>query len=307
MTRPVLVVGEALVDVVAGADGRTREHPGGSPMNVAIGLARLGHPVTLAAWLATDERGAVVEAHLAADGVELVAGSTGADRTSTATATLDRDQAATYEFDIDWRLPQPLPTDVGHLHTGSIATVLQPGAARVRAAVLGLNPHATVSLDPNVRPSLMGDPADVRPVLEELIGYTDVVKASDEDLAWLYGADADTDEVLRLWARLGPSVTVLTRGAHGARAHVAPADTYVDVPGRQVEVVDTVGAGDSFMSALVGGLLDRGLLGSPEARQRLRSVTAEVVRAVLDEAADAAAITVSRAGAQPPTRADLHR
>ncbi|MDF8264351.1 carbohydrate kinase family protein [Luteipulveratus flavus] len=304
MTR-TLVVGEALVDIVRRPDGSERTHPGGSPLNVAVGLARLGHPVQLATSIARDEHGDAIRSHLAADGVPLTVGSDGASRTPTATATLDEHGSATYEFDIEWA-PRELPSDgFGHLHTGSIAAALQPGATAVREAVERARPHATVSYDPNVRPSLMGEPQDVRSDIEQLVGLSDVVKASDEDVRWLYGEHAPIDQVARLWARLGPSLVVLTRGGDGALLHLAASDEPAELPGRAVEVVDTVGAGDSFMSGLLSGLLDAGLLGEPDARERLRRATLEDVRPSLDRAVQASAITVSRAGAQPPTRAEL--
>ncbi|KNX36448.1 carbohydrate kinase family protein [Luteipulveratus halotolerans] len=299
-----LVVGEALVDIVRAADGSVREHPGGSPLNVAIGLARLGHDVELACSIGDDAHGAAVRAHLAADGVRLSPGSTSAARTSTATATLDESGSATYEFDIEWA-PPALPGGFAHLHTGSIGAVLQPGATTVREAVEAARATTTISYDPNARPSLMGDPHDVRSDVEQLVGLSDVVKASDEDVRWLYGDDVSLGQVAGLWARLGPRLVVITRGGEGALAHVAPTEDVVDLPGRTVEVVDTVGAGDSFMSGLLSGLLDAGLLGGPDARDRLRTATLAQVRPALERALATSAITVSRAGAQPPTRAEL--
>ncbi len=305
--RPVstLVIGEALVDIVRRPDGSCREHVGGSPLNVAIGLARLDHPVRLAAHIADDRHGQAIVEHLAADGVSLTPGSTTADHTPTAVATLDEHGSATYEFDIDWRLTAPLPTGAGHVHTGSIAAVLQPGAERVRDHLLGIRRHATISFDPNCRPSLIGAPQGARAPLEQLIGLSDVVKASDEDITWLYGEDADIDQVLRSWARLGPAVLVATRGAEGALVHCASTGQTVSVPGRRVDLVDTVGAGDSFQSGLISGLLDAGLLGGTDARRRLDAADADDVRPAVERAVEASAITVSRAGAQPPTRDDL--
>ncbi len=299
-----LVVGEALVDVVQRPDGSVAEHVGGSPLNVAIGLARLGHPVELATHVADDRRGRLILEQLRADDVDLVPGSVSARRTTTATAVLDERGSATYEFDIEWVLDQPMPSDFGHFHTGSIAAALQPGAERVRDVMLGARRSATTSFDPNCRPTLIGSPQDARAPLEQLIGLSDVVKASDEDIAWLYGDGADVAEVLRLWARLGPSVLVATMGAKGALVHFAGGETR-DVPVHGVDVVDTVGAGDSFQSGLLSGLLDAGLIGDPSARTRLHHAGPDEVLPAVERAIEASAITVSRAGAQPPTRAEL--
>lgn len=300
-----LVIGEALIDIVRPIDGPAQEHVGGSPLNVAIGLARLQHPARLAAYLADDAHGKQIREHLAADDVSLVDGSLGAERTPTAIATLDESGSATYEFDLVWDLPYPLPTDVGHLHTGSIAAALQPGAEKVGEAMLAARDYATVSFDPNPRPTLIGAAHEVRSQLEQLIGYSDVVKASDEDIAWLYGEGAEPSEVLALWGKLGPSLVVMTRGGDGALMHVTATGETQSITGRSVSVVDTVGAGDSFQSGLLSGLLDAELLGSAEARNRLRRATAADLRPAVDRAIVTSAITVSRAGANPPTAGDL--
>jgi fructokinase len=304
-TLDTLVVGEALIDVVRSASGATQEHVGGSPLNVAIGLARLGHPVRLAAYLANDAYGELITRQLSTDGVALVEGSLSAPHTPSAAAILDENASATYEFDLTWDLPYPLPTDVGHFHTGSIAAALQPGASKVADAMLAARTHATVSFDPNPRPSLIGEAHDVRAQLEQLIGYADVVKASDEDIAWLYGADADLAQVLALWGKLGPSLIVATRGGDGALLHVTRTRETESVTGRTVSVVDTVGAGDSFQSGLMSALLDAGLLGSTDARERLRMADLAQLRPAVDCAIATSAITVSRAGANPPTRHEL--
>ena len=153
-----LVVGEALVDIVKESSGETREHVGGSPLNVAVGLARLDHRVTLATHFGRDAHGAAIGEHLAEAGVDLVPGSDRAADTSVATATLDESGAATYDFDIDWRLPA-LPQVPGHVHTGSIGALLRPGCVDVLSAMSGAARTHTVSYDPNCRPQLMGDPA----------------------------------------------------------------------------------------------------------------------------------------------------
>lgn len=306
MSEPTLVIGEALVDVVHEQSGEVREHVGGSPLNVAVGLQRLGHPTELACWFAADERGEAIRSRLAEDGVTIVAGSDGAQRTSTATATLDESGAATYEFDLDWQVPIPLPQHVGHVHTGSIAALLQPGAADIEACLLAHRMRGTVSYDPNARPQLMGSPADARQQVEQLVGLSDVVKLSDEDATWLYDG-APYEVVAQEFGRLGPFLVVVTRGGDGAFVHLPWANESREIPGRTVEVVDTVGAGDSFMSGLISGLLDAGFLGGVEARERLRWARWEEVAPALDRALATSAITVSRAGANPPTRADLTR
>lgn len=302
MDTPVLVVGEALIDIVIPLEGESAEHVGGSPANVAIGLARLGHPTTLATRFGADERGERIRVLLAAEDVALVPGSGDAPHTSTALARLDANKVATYEFDLDWQVdPGLVAPDGGHLHTGSIAATLAPGGDAVAAIVANSHDHATVSYDPNARPSLMGDPADAAAVIERLIALSDVVKASEEDVAWLYGATPE-DAVAR-WQALGPRLVMITRGPKGVLASIGGESA--QFPTTDVHVVDTVGAGDSFMSGVISGLLDAGLLGGMEGRARLAAATMADIRPAIERALACSNITVSRAGANPPRREEL--
>lgn len=297
-----LVIGEALVDIVERPGEEPVEHPGGSPANVAVGLARLGRAVELVTWFAPDERGATLRSHLEVENVRLSAGSSRAARTSTARARLDESGSASYEFDLDWS-PEA-PAELGRpvlAHTGSIAAVIEPGARTVAATLDALRGTATISYDPNARPDLMGDAATARQTVERLVAGADVVKVSDEDLAWL-APDEAPEDVARRWLTTGPALVVVTRGGEGAWAVAASGE--VTVPAERVDVVDTVGAGDSYMAGILDGLWGAGLLGAHR-REALRAIDPDTVTRVLREAAAIAAITVSRAGANPPTRAEL--
>jgi fructokinase len=233
--------------------------------------------------------------------------------TSVATALVDDDGAATYTFDLAWELPglaERLPfmlQGTTLLHTGSIATMLAPGAADVLAAVEHSHPSATISFDPNCRPSIITDADYARHQAEKFVTLSDIVKASDEDLAWLYPG-VDVLDSARRWLSLGgaggPAMVVVTRGATGPWGITAAGEAEFAAP--RVEVADTVGAGDSFMAALLSGVVDRGLAGAQN-RAELRALPAEDLTALLAHAARAAAVTVSRAGANPPTRAELNR
>lgn len=311
MTTPaaLLVVGEALTDIVRAPDGTHRAHPGGSPANVALGLARLGHPVDLATRIGRDPYGRMIRTHLEDSGVRLTPGSESDAPTSTATAHLDPHGAARYDFDIRWDPPQPLrpPGPGGHLHTGSLATALAPGADRVRELIAEAPEGCTVSYDPNLRPSLLGSPARERAGVEDLVAAADVVKASEEDLAWLH-PDEHPDAVAARWARQGPALVVLTLGAHGARAYWGTRGR-LEVPPEPVAVADTIGAGDAFMAGLLSGLLTTGLIGGaaprlPEAAGR-DGVPPPGLPHALRLAARAAAHTCARPGADPPY-ADAH-
>ncbi|PUB29650.1 fructokinase [Promicromonospora sp. AC04] len=303
MSAHVLAVGEALVDGVHRPDGSSAEHPGGSVANVALTLGRLGREVRLATWLGADARGDLVRGWLADSGVELVEGSDGAERTSTAVATLDEGGSATYEFDLTWDVPTAAAAGAETLavHAGSIAAMLQPGAAEVGTLLDSARTTSTITYDPNARPAIMGSADEVRPRVEALVHVSDVVKVSDEDLGWLY-PDTDPVAVAREWQRGTPALVVVTFGGKGA---VAVSDAgEVEAVAPQVEVVDTVGAGDSFMGALIDGLWEHDLLGA-ERRDALNAVDSATVQRILDRCCAVAAITVSRAGANPPRRAEV--
>ena len=295
MTAPVLVIGEALVDVVEG-----HATPGGSPANVAVGLARLDVPVELATRFGSDVYGVVLAKHLANNGVHLASGSVDPKaRTASATATLDADGVASYVFDIDWRPPAlRLPDGCVAVHTGSIATVLAPGAEAVRDFVRSLaDAPVTVLLDPNARPSITPDAGAAWAAVRELASYADLVKLSDEDCGFLQpGRTAEEVAAGLLGDRT--RCVVVTLGGEGALG-VTAAGT-VRVPAPAVTVVDTVGAGDSFTSALIAGLHDHDQLGPT----RLAGAEAHVAD-VLGAAARAAAITCTRPGADPPTRTEV--
>jgi fructokinase len=301
-----VVVGEALVDLVGQRGGRTlAAHPGGSPANVALGLARLGNPVTLKTRVGRDAFGAMVRDHLEASGVVVDAGP-GDDKVSTtiAIATLAAG-IASYDFRIEWDVASlvPLPVETRCLHTGSLGTVLPPGAANV--IDLMEREHArgrvTVSYDPNVRPALMGEAATARPSVERLVGLSDVVKVSDEDLRWLY-PDRPDEEVAKVWLASGPALVVVTRG--GAGVYAVSRGVELRRPAIRIDLVDTVGAGDSFTSGLLDGLRRADLIGAAR-RDALAAIDEATLADVVDDAAQIAAITCSRPGADPPTRAQL--
>ncbi|MDJ0320925.1 carbohydrate kinase [Pseudarthrobacter sp. PS3-L1] len=303
------VIGEALVDVVQRTTG-IAAHVGGSPLNVAVGLARLDHPVQFVGRYGRDAYGDSVAAHVKASSVLLPQGPDD-HPTSVATALIDDDGAASYTFDLLWELPG-LATRLDFmlqgttlLHTGSIATMLEPGASDVFSAVMQARPLATISYDPNCRPSIINDVEYARDQAEKFARLADVIKASDEDLQWLYPGE-DPLDAARHWLTLGgeegPAFVVVTRGAEGPWAVSAAGETQIAAP--RTDVADTVGAGDSFMAALLSGVVDRGLDGVQN-RAALRSLPLADLTELLGHAATAAAITVSRPGANPPSRGEL--
>lgn len=293
MDADVLVIGEALIDIVE-ADGGERELVGGSPANVAVGLARQGHAVRLLTRLGRDDRGERIAAQITESGAVVDEASWTDAATSTARARLRPDGSAAYEFAIEWAVPAVTPETARIVHTGSIALFLEPGGSAVlevlrRAADRGA---ALVTLDPNIRPALVGAHEVALARFAQAAASADLVKLSDEDAAWLYpGLDAEA--VLRQVVAYGPRLAVMTRGGEGALGLGPGGVTAVDA--LPVTVADTIGAGDAYMASLVSSALDDPAIFED----------ADAFAAALRRAAVTAGITVSRSGANPPTRAEV--
>ncbi len=300
--RDVLVVGEALVDIVKGADGGLLEYAGGSAANVAVALARLDRPVRFATAYADDRHGAMLAAHLDAAKVRLAVDPGSIERTSTAVATIGADGAASYEFDLAWHL-NPVPDEPSPLvvHACSLGAVVQPGADEVHELLARIREHATISYDINARPSITGTGPDVVALVERVVSVSDLVKCSDEDLDALFPGTGHAEAARRLLT-LGPAAVVVTRGAEGALWVDAAGEH--EVAPRPVTVADTIGAGDTFGAGLIDALWQRGRLGA-ENREALHALPAAEIGEILEHAAAAAAITVSRPGADPPYRSEL--
>lgn len=291
----VLVVGEALIDVVHHLDGSVEEHAGGSPFNVAIGLARLGVSTELAAQFGPDEHGGLLIGALERSGVgrSLVDAS---ERTSTAIATMDAAGNATYEFDLTWAPAElPDPTRYEAIHVGSLGTFVEPGASRVAELVLSADALGVpVSFDPNVRPTIDPDGDAWVSAFRRVETHARIVKMSDADAELLFPG-TDPEQVVRDLARAG-HLAVVTRGGEGAVAAVG--SSLVSVEPGPIEVVDTIGAGDSFMAAMLAWHATYDWPAPNELDE------AEL-HDLLSYAAKAAAITCSRPGADPPWLEDL--
>ena len=305
MTAPgspqrALVIGEALIDIVE-RDGQViGEHVGGSPLNVAVGLARLGRGVDFLTHIGDDPRGRHIVDYVKQSGAQLVSGSLSAERTPTALATLDADGSAEYIFDLDWQLAGT--TEVAPplvVHTGSIAAVLEPGCRATAALLDTYHLSATITFDPNVRPALITDDDLARVRIDRLIERCDVVKASDADLSWI-DPNRSPKQIARTWLGLGPSIVSVTMGERGAFAMCAAGT--VRVSAHPVKVVDTVGAGDAFMTGLIDALWSLGLLGA-DRRSELARISVDALNTVVQTATLSSALTVARAGADLPDRA----
>jgi fructokinase len=300
-----VVAGESLVDIVVPADGGPRHNAvGGSCLNVAVGLARLDVPTTLVTRVGDDELGSLVVEYVHASDVALSEGSVvPGGKTSTATAHLDAQHAATYDFDLTWDLPrQELPAESLGVHVGSLGATLHPG----RESVLDLVRRAVdadvfVSYDPNIRPFFLEDREAAWADVLEIAACARLVKLSDEDLR-LLRPETDEETICReLLAGDATELVLLTRGAQGAIAFAEGAT--LPVPAPPTELVDTVGAGDSFMAATLALLSDWGVVAEGEGA--LWALDDDRVRLLVRGAAAAAAVTCSRRGANPPRRREL--
>ena len=263
----IAVLGEALLDVTEGGDDVPRlARPGGSPYNVALGLARLGQPVSFVGRLSHDPLGTILRSHALRSGVDLTHVVSTDDPTTVALVELDGRGAARYRFgvtgtaDFGWTNEElaQLPETFTAVHFGSLASWLPPAGARIAHRIGELRAAgALISYDPNVRPLLQPDRAAARAAIEAAVPLAHLVKASEEDLDWLR-PDDPIEAVAQDWLARGATVVVVTRGTAGSIAVTRSA--VIARPALPVEVVDTVGAGDAFTSGLLDALARRDLL-----------------------------------------------
>ncbi len=297
-----MVCGEALIDLLTDADGRLRPTPGGGPFNTARALARLGAPVAFLGRLSTDEFGRRLSAVLEEDGVDLSLVSRGDEPTTLAIARLDSGNVVRYDFyHVGTSAPNLSPAmvparfgrDVAALHMGSLGLVLEPMASTLFALMSRESARRVVMLDPNVRPALIANIGAYRARLESAIGLSTIVKASQEDVAFLYPG-VELGAAARRMLAAGPRLVVVTLGAEGTAGFTRRGGTRVAA--RAVDVIDTVGAGDAFGAALLAWLLEHRML-APDL-----SLDGTSLESALEFACRVASLTCARAGADPPRR-----
>ncbi|HSE08596.1 MAG TPA: carbohydrate kinase [Nocardioidaceae bacterium] len=300
---PIVVVGEALVDVMVPMEGESSAAVGGSPLNVAVGLARLDFPTLLITRIGDDEHGRWIAEHVREAGVQLsetsvVPGS----KTSTATAHLDEDRAARYEFELVWDLDHHVLPDARALHVGSLGASLLPGRHAVDDLVRQAHEaDLFVSYDPNIRPAFVSDPETTWRDLTEIASRARLVKVSDQDLEALRPGHPIKDLAHELLDNGATELVVVTHGGAGADAYTPTFVVHEDAPA--VQVVDTVGAGDSFMAGLLAIIDDWDV--PKDGPGSLNAMDEDRVALLLRGAMTAAAVTCSRRGANPPTRREL--
>ena len=306
----VLVCGEALVDLVPGeVDGQTRDVPipGGSPLNVAVGLARLGVPTGFLGKLSTDAHGETLYRHLSASGVETRFVVRSPRSTTVARVKVSPGAEPEYVFEIDGTadrflvaedLPETLPTGIDAVHFGSYSMALDPTGKTLTVLMEREHRQRVITFDPNVRPVLIPRPTSYRAAFAHWCSIAHVAKLSEGDFAYIC-PDERPDEAALRWLRSGTRLVVLTHGERGATAYAH--GFRVDVPGETTTVQDTVGAGDAFMAGLLAALFDRDRLTLSTIDLLTQSETERALRF----ATKVAAITCARRGADLPTRFDL--
>ncbi len=298
----IVVCGEALIDRIPPYDS-----PGGGPFTTARALARLGIPTQFLGRLSTDAFGQELRDLLAADGADLALTSFGPEPTTLAIADVDLDGHAAYRFIIDGTsapnltrpmLPASLSSGVRALHVGTLGLVFEPIAATIAGLVEREHENLLVMVDPNIRPATLNGAVGYRARLDGVMAQSTIVKASDADMEWLCPG-VELESAARALLGRGPSLVVVTLGADGAFGVCA--GTEVRVPAPVVDVVDTIGAGDAFGAGLLAWLYDHDRL------NRDLRLDREELHAALEFACLVASITCTRAGADPPHRAELTR
>jgi fructokinase len=333
----IVVAGENVVDLVPAKDAETAGGGvgllspvlGGGPANIAVAIARQDVPVAMAARLGADAFGTAARRRLIDAGVRDDFLRESPDPSALALVSLDEDGSARYDFwlagaaDFGWRdgeLPDPAQlgatdgsTGVSAISIGSLAAFLPPGDGTLARWASAARTTATIALDPNLRPAALGLPeVELRDRVEALVGIADVVKVSDEDLSAAYPGGLPEDIATR-WLAMdgGPALVVVTRGAAGVTGMTG--SVRVDVPAPKVEVVDTIGAGDTAMGTLLAELHRNDLLGAgkrdapagPAGRAGLADLTGATLTDILGTVCLAAALACTRPGADPPTSAEL--
>lgn len=297
--------GDALIDFVPTktTDGREAVMPavGGSCLNVAIGIARLGAPTGFVGGVSTDLFGRMIADHAAASKVELGLATRSDHQTTLAFVRIVGGESHYAFYDAqtatrNWMFRRgTIPFDtVEAVHVGSTTLVNDQGAAETRALIADARASSTISFDPNCRPNLVKDKPGYLARMVEFAASADLIKMSDVDFAYLFGEEPYQQRASALLGQ-GTSLVVITRGNNGAIAWHAKAGQ-IEVEAPEVEVADTIGAGDSFQAALLFALHKQGRL----ARQQLKDVGADELRRALSFAASCAGLTCTRPGADPP-------
>lgn len=300
MSDQVWVVGEVLIDLIPDADQHLAV-VGGGPANTAKALAKLGVKTYFIDGISNDVYGQIAQVELLSANVLLNYAQYSNKPTCTAKVTLSSSGSASYDFVIedtatfnfsDQWLPEPQTHKPLLLHIGTLATVIEPGASVLFKWAQSVALVAPIVFDPNIRPAVLGDRGEYVKKIEKWVAISSAVKVSDEDLNWLYPGEA-INEIVNRWLEAGVRLVVVTLGDKGITSYRK--DEQISVDAVKVVVADTVGAGDTVGAVLVEAIVNNGL----------DKLTGEVLKTMLNRASKAAAITVSRTGANPPSKEEI--
>lgn len=302
----IIVAGEALIDRIVGANGSATDLPGGGPFNTARTVARLGVPVAFLGCLSSDRSGAILRGALVADGVDLSMAVTTVAPTTLAVAEIDARGSAVYQIETAGTSAPNLLADAVRaalatrpvaLHVGTLGLVLEPMATALADGVARCAPETLVMVDPNCRPAAITDRRAYLDRLHRVLRRADIVKASRDDLDYLWPDVPSTVAVGQILAA-GPQAVLVTDGPHPVACHTRRFNFELSVP--PVAIVDTVGAGDAFGGAFIARWIERGF-----GRDELSDESA--LRDAIRLAIDVAGLTCLRPGADPPHRSELAR
>jgi fructokinase len=306
----IAILGEALIDFKSTGALAFQGFIGGSSLNVATATSRLGQATTFLTQISSDLFGASLREHMTKNGID-TSHVLQSDGHTTLAFVEERDGQAHFSF-MNSRAadtmydPQPrpvLPNNLKFMQFGSISLLTDPTSSSITEIIgkhrSSLNHNVTVVFDPNCRPALTPDLEGYKRKLRNWLRLAHVVKVSDQDLGWLE-PDKALDDVAAEWIAQGPSVVIITRGEHGSSLYRAGHER-LQVPTPKVSVIDTVGAGDTYTAGLMVSLLEHG----HERAEQLATHSDQTWLEVMQFAAQAAAINCTRAGANPPTRAEV--
>jgi fructokinase len=311
MQKAILVIGEALVDEVTEANGRQERIFGGSPANTALAVSRLGLKSYFKGRISLDETGQSIKNYLKNENVDLSAAIEVNEKALVIEAKIQSDGSAEYFADLSgcadfgWteaELKPSLPEAVEVVHLGSLAASTLPGAQAIENWVSEIKQKnlAAISFDPNIRPTLVQDADQVRQRVARIVSMSDVVKVSHEDLKWL-DPKQPPEELAHHWITLGAKVVVITKAENGVSL-LLPSGESISLSAETVDLVDTIGAGDTFAAALLTQLLEKGYLTKKGVRP---NIDLAHWKEILKNCLSTSAITCSRKGANPPFRAEV--
>lgn len=311
MNSNILVIGEALIDVVHTPDGQKQNIVGGSPANTAVALARLGVNTFMKSRTSTDDYGVIIRQYLENENVDLSLGVIGKEPSTIINAFIQNDKSAKYEAnligasDFGWTDDELKFSDnnFSFVHLGSLTSYVEPGASEVEKwfAKLRKDSNLLLSFDPNIRHPLDGQKSEeVRNRAKRLCAISHIVKASNEDFEWIFETNNYKDCAKNLIDN-GTAIVIITSGKNGAWV-ITSDKNEIEIPAQNIQVIDTIGAGDTFSAAFLAQLINQDVT----SLQKLKTLEKTALEVMLNNCAHAAGITCSRLGANPPFRSEVN-